>query len=863
MIKSFYTTIFFLCFACLPLKSQMSIVEIMYNNPGEDLYEYIKVWNTSGQTLNLAGASMTRGIEATFPDIDIPPGQWFFVVSNAEAFESAFYAFGQPVIAGTGALNNSGETITIVNADGSLADEVTYNDGGGWPTFADGNGSSLHFCGTSNDDKNDPELWNLTPANLNLVIDDQPLYGLLGDIFFQCTERGVASFFNNRISVLEDAGTASIPVYINRAEQSMVNVEVSAADGTAVAVDDFELVSTSVSSDTDTVDVFMLELTINDDEELESDETFTISFPGFSDQYLALTNSIEVTIIDNDTPLTENLILTGVWDAQPGFAGTKGAEFYALNDIADLSVFGVGVVNNGNGTDGVEFTFPAISVDAGTFIYLAEEEQEFMDYFGFAPDATFPEINVNGDDAIELFENAQPLDVFGDANMDGSGTAWEYLDGWAYRIDGTTQDGSTFAEGNWRYSGVDALDGPATNAEASNPFPLGTYSNEASEELIVNDDNFTFAAGVESGVLNVIANDQIPLGIDDMAIESPPYEISVSINENFEIEFTTPPGYCGTDAFSYAIFSGNNVEEGLVNLTIECPAEFNLLTIGDVTTEDANGVADSLGVDCELIGTVYGVNLSSTGLLFTIIDDAGDGIAVFNNDSDLGYTVTEGDAVAVRGTITQFNGLTEIEPVEIDLLSQGNSLLSPRFKVGALDESTESNLVEITGTYEDITQWGGGNSGFNFTVVSGLVEYEVRIDNDVDLFLLPAPGDPGVQLNIVGIGGQFDNSSPFDEGYQLLPRYEADITFGPGGSAQDVLGIDIDMYPNPADMTLNLNTEEALDAVNIMDALGRNVIQLENLALQSTIDVNHLVTGIYTVQCVKDGKSFTLKLVVQ
>jgi len=783
MIKYFYTLIFLLSLAFSPLKAQLSIVEVMYNNPGEDLYEYVKVWNTSGQDLNLEGYSMSTGIEATFPNITVGGNEWFFVVADSMAFVSAFNTFDMAIVQATGALNNGGETITIVDANGQTIDEVTYDDGNGWP-------------------------------------------------------------------------------YINRAAQSVVNVEITAADGTALAMDDYTLTTTLVSSDTDTVDAFVIEVMINDDTEQEVDETFIISFPGFTDQYLALTSSIEVSIIDNDTPLTESLILTGVWDAQPGFSGTKGAEFYALADIPDLSVFGVGVVNNGNGTDGVEYTFPAESVDAGTFIYLAEDEVEFSDYYGFAPNFIFTQINVNGDDAIELFENAQPLDVFGEANIDGSGTAWEYLDGWAYRVSGTTQDFDMFNEGNWTYGGIDALDGPATNMEANNPFPIGTYSTMAPTMVVANDVDLTLAFGVPTSSIAVTMNDVIPGDITSLDIVVAPSMIGAEATTDFNIEITIPDGFFGVDSLTYSVSNGSSMDEAVVRVTVEEPLNYPLLDIAQVSMEDALGVATEIGTTCELIGNVYGVNLSTTGALFTIIDDNGDGIAVFNNNSNLGYEVTEGDVVSVKGTITQFNGLTEIVADEIELF--GTTAIDIGRSVDVLDETTESNLVELNAVmYTDITQWGGGNSGFNFSVVDdeGNVS-EIRIDNDVDLFLMPVFGDEFSTLDITGIGGQFDNSSPFDSGYQLLPRYASDIAFT-FVSVDEVFGSQLEIFPNPTSKSLTLTSEESLDEVRISDALGRLVIQVKNPALQSEINVQSLLPGIYNVQCVKGIKTFAMRLIVQ
>jgi len=175
---------------------------------------------------------------------------------------------------------------------------------------------------------------------------------------------------------------------------------------------------------------------------------------------------------------TNSLVITGVFDA-PLTGGTpKGIELYVINDIDDLSSFGVGSANNGGGTDGQEFTFPADAVSAGTFIYVASEVDQFTAFFGFAPTYNAGSVmSINGDDAIELFENGSVSDTFGDINIDGNGEAWEYLDGWAYRNDDTGPEGATFTSTNWTYSGANALDGESDNASATTPFPTGTYSN--------------------------------------------------------------------------------------------------------------------------------------------------------------------------------------------------------------------------------------------------------------------------------------------------------------------------------------------------------------------------------------------------
>ncbi len=170
------------------------------------------------------------------------------------------------------------------------------------------------------------------------------------------------------------------------------------------------------------------------------------------------------------------LVLTGVIDGPLTGGLPKAVELYAREDIADLSLFGIGSANNGGGTDGVEFPFPVAAVTAGTYIYVATEVPEFTNWFGFAPTYTDAfATNINGDDAIELFQGASVVDVFGEISVDGTGEPWEYLDGWTYRDDFTGPDGSTFVLGNWSFSGINALDGETTNGAAAVPFPLATY----------------------------------------------------------------------------------------------------------------------------------------------------------------------------------------------------------------------------------------------------------------------------------------------------------------------------------------------------------------------------------------------------
>lgn len=175
-----------------------------------------------------------------------------------------------------------------------------------------------------------------------------------------------------------------------------------------------------------------------------------------------------------------DLILTAVFDGPLSIGVPKGVEIYVINDIPDLSVYGLGSANDGGGTDGEEFTFPSIAATAGEYLYVASESTGFSFFFDFAPDDVRPAVSINGDDAIELFQNGSVVDIFGTVDCDpnaGSSPCpdWEYSDGWAYRNNHTGPDGNTFILGNWSFSGINALDGETSNGSATYPVPIGTF----------------------------------------------------------------------------------------------------------------------------------------------------------------------------------------------------------------------------------------------------------------------------------------------------------------------------------------------------------------------------------------------------
>lgn len=134
------------------------------------------------------------------------------------------------------------------------------------------------------------------------------------------------------------------------------------------------------------------------------------------------------------------LIITGVTDGDLAGGNPKTVILTATAAVPDLSIYGIGSTNNGGGTDGEEFTLPPGSATIGDVFVLTGNSDSTAFYesnFVGASVLQASAANINGDDGIELFESGVIIDTFGDANVDGTGEAWEYSDGFANRTGGS------------------------------------------------------------------------------------------------------------------------------------------------------------------------------------------------------------------------------------------------------------------------------------------------------------------------------------------------------------------------------------------------------------------------------------------
>ena len=114
------------------LDSTVVFNEINYN-PTAGQEEFIELRNLNGVDVSIAGWKIVGGVDFKFPAGTVVPGGGYVVVGNVGG------SLGEI----SGQLDNGGETLRLVNLNGRVMDELTYDDKNGWPIGADGTGATL------------------------------------------------------------------------------------------------------------------------------------------------------------------------------------------------------------------------------------------------------------------------------------------------------------------------------------------------------------------------------------------------------------------------------------------------------------------------------------------------------------------------------------------------------------------------------------------------------------------------------------------------------------------------------------------------------------------------------------------------
>ena len=213
-------------------------------------------------------------------------------------------------------------------------------------------------------------------------------------------------------------------------------------------------------------------LTILVDGDTESTEQLTLTLENAVNGTIPLDGALNIEV--NDVPPA--LELKGVMELDDYILSSTGqvraVHLKVLEDITDLSVYGIEVATNGADpypANPIDYIFPEVSASQGDNILIVRDD-DFTNaeafFEGYFSDFTVFQTTIlsqNGDDAILLYKNQTAIESFGQPGTDGTGLYWEYTNSWAYKL------------GNeWIYPGPNSVvfagTGTATTVDAKYPF---------------------------------------------------------------------------------------------------------------------------------------------------------------------------------------------------------------------------------------------------------------------------------------------------------------------------------------------------------------------------------------------------------
>lgn len=457
-------------FVSVSAQTALTITELMYNSPGEDL-EFIEFYNNSDTALDLAGYAIVDGIDYLFPAVELAAQGTLVVTSDSVKFQR-FYNQAAWQWDG-GSLSNGGEGVEVADTSDQVIISFEYSDNQPWPQIADGGGASLTLCDPTADPSL-PESWerSTTVAGIEEGVAVYADPGVYEGCQLGAEPVLVAGIQN--LEVNESEGMTVVQFFMDNAPDTTTSflVEINSAGG-AIEGEDFTLLTDTLSYSDARSSVQNVEFELIDDMIDEAVESFTINLTPI-DNAIALEAQPTVSIISCNEAAETKLKLKGVIHSSV----IKAVELVVLDSISEdeMRTYGIGSANNGNGSGGQEFTLTGSALP-WTCVFVTNDTIAFKEFFGPIDNMLLIqdeelEADFNGNDAIELFKNCKVVDTYGVADVDGSGEVWDYDDGWAQNNQGIwTKQPRAFDASVWQYSGPQGLDG-ATNEASSVPYPL-------------------------------------------------------------------------------------------------------------------------------------------------------------------------------------------------------------------------------------------------------------------------------------------------------------------------------------------------------------------------------------------------------
>lgn len=493
------------------------------------------------------------------------------------------------------------------------------------------------------------------------------------------------------------------------------------------------------------------------------------------------------------------------------------------------------------------------SIPPGTILTFAANATEFEATYGFAPTDNFGTGGVadsNGDDNIALRNGTTIYDIFGVPGVDGTNTAHEFEDGRAERKASVTAPSSTWVASEWNIDndsggGDGAQDAPSGYDPGSwvgfsgNTTPnLGIqspsnnvtiYSNSLNITLSI--ENFSVANGSGDGHIHYTLDG----GSVVMKYDTDPITLTNLGEGNHILVFSLVDN--NHNALDPAV-------EATLNFTVDIPTQ-----VSNISALRQSNLGEAIEVVGEAVLT-YKQSFRNA----KVFQDDNAGIYVDDSDGVITTTYELGDGVTgITGTLSEYNGLLQFTPIsDPGAASSSANTVNPvtltLAQLTASGENYESQLVRV----EDVTISGDNGettfiNGKTYSLTNGSDTFPLRTTfynfNGEDL--------PTSASDFEGIINERS-----DVGLHLAPRNFNDITL----TAISFDKIQLNLYPNPAQTTLNLSGYSSPVKISVFDMLGKQHIETEVI---NTLDVSALKPGFYMVEIKNETRSKVFKIIKQ
>lgn len=141
---------------------------------------------------------------------------------------------------------------------------------------------------------------------------------------------------------------------------------------------------------------------------------------------------------------------------------------------------------------------------------------------------------------------------------------------------------------------------------------------------------------------------------------------------------------------------------------------------------------------------------------------------------------------------------------------------------------------------------------YSLTGVSGLVGSSTTVHGATS----------GTQLNpdLAYANGVFHIVWQDDYGQEVMYRT---LTVGATGMDEPQRSLMLDAWPNPAQTSIKVSTDDAINLIEVIDAVGRTVLSVSvNGENSVNLDVSELSNGMYTLKCNADDGSGTRMVLI-